>query len=160
MARENLDQIKEELNDAHQEFHETLDSEDEREALYHLFDLHDREFIECSVRLVKRIYAKEKKIEGVRTATSVCFGFLRLSRAVNIPTHQGCQDCSEYTKRCVRYHVAFLRDKGLCFPCLGSLSKGHQSRPCGARLKCKKRAKYHSTSLHEDSKGKKEHVKA
>ena len=58
---------------------------------------------------------------------------------------------------CVKDHVAFLRDKGLRFGCLG---KGHQCRSHGARLTCKKCAKYHPTSLHEDSRGKKEHVKA
>ncbi|KAL9976994.1 hypothetical protein ACROYT_G014349 [Oculina patagonica] len=45
------------------------------------------------------------------------------------------------------------RSKGVCFGCL---EKGHLSESCVARLKCKKCAKSHPTSLHEDSKNKKE----
>ena len=49
--------------------------------------------------------------------------------------------------------MAFLRSKGVCFGCL---EKGHLSKSCGARLKCKKCAKLHPTSLHEDPRNKKE----
>ena len=59
----------------------------------------------------------------------------------------------EYIKRSVQERVAFLRSKGVCFGCL---EKGHLSRSCGARLKCKKCARSHPTSLHEDSKKKQE----
>ena len=63
------------------------------------------------------------------------------------------EECVEYTKRSVQERVAFLRSKGACFGCL---EKGHLSKTCGARLNCKKCSKFHPTSLHEDSKNKKE----
>jgi len=56
-------------------------------------------------------------------------------------------------KLSVQERVAFLRLKGVCF---GYHEKGHLSKSCVARLKCKKCAKSHPTSLHEDSKNKKE----
>ena len=59
----------------------------------------------------------------------------------------------EYMKRSVQKRVAFLRSKGVCFGCL---EKGHLSRSFGARIKCKKCARSHPTSLHEDSKKKQE----
>ena len=63
----------------------------------------------------------------------------------------GLEECVEYTNRSVQERVAFLKSKGVCFGCL---EKGHLSRSCGARLKCKKCARSHPTSLHEDSKNK------
>ena len=63
------------------------------------------------------------------------------------------EECMEYMKRSVQERVAFLKSKGVCFGCL---EKGHLSKSCGARLKCKKCARSHPTSLHEDSKNKQE----
>ena len=63
LARDNIDKIKEEFNDAHHEFHEFLDSEEQRESSYPWFDLQDRVFMEMRTKLVDKIYSEEKKIE-------------------------------------------------------------------------------------------------
>ena len=63
------------------------------------------------------------------------------------------EECVEFMKQSVQERVAFLKSKGVCFGCL---EKGHLSRSCGARLKCKKCARSHPTSLHQDSKNKQE----
>ena len=52
-----------------------------------------------------------------------------------------------------RTEATFLKSKGVCFGCF---EKGHLSRSCGARLKCKKCARSQPTSLHEDLKNKQE----
>ena len=63
LARDNLDKIKEEFNDAHREFHEFLDSEEERESSYRWFDLQDRESMDTRIKLVDTIYSEERKVE-------------------------------------------------------------------------------------------------
>ena len=63
LARDNIDKIKEEFNDAHHEFHEFLNSEEERESSYRWFDLQDRVFMEMRTKLVDKIYSEEKEIE-------------------------------------------------------------------------------------------------
>lgn len=67
------------------------------------------------------------------------------------------EECMEYMKCSVLERVALLKSKGVCFGCL---EKGHLAKSCGARLKCKKCAKSHPTSLHKDSKNKQETPKA
>ena len=75
------------------------------------------------------------------------------ARCLLCQRNHSLEECLEYMKLSVQERVAFLRSKGACFGCL---EKGHLSKSCEARLKCKKCAKFHPTSLHEDSKNKKE----
>ena len=56
-----LDQLKDEFNDAHKDFDDLLELEEERNASYHWFDIRDREFIECRIRVCERIQALERK---------------------------------------------------------------------------------------------------
>ena len=77
LARDNIDKIKEDFNDAHHEFHEFLNSEEERESSYRWFDLQDRVFMEMRTKLVDKIYSEEKKIEKPKPK-SVLSGETRL----------------------------------------------------------------------------------
>ena len=49
--RDALDKSKKELNHAHNQFHDALESEKERLNAYNWFDQRDREFMECRLRL-------------------------------------------------------------------------------------------------------------
>lgn len=57
----------------------------------------------------------------------------------------GLEDCKKYLEQEVKQHVEFIRSNGLCFGCL---RKGHLSKTCRTRLKCKECSKYHPTSIH------------
>lgn len=61
-ARDNLDDLKDEFHDTHLEHDELLVTEEEREASYRWFDLRDREYTECRIRLCERIQAIEKDL--------------------------------------------------------------------------------------------------
>ena len=63
LARDNLDKIKNEFNDAHYEFYEYIDSEEERQTAYQWFDVQDRVAIELRTQLVDKIYSVEGKAE-------------------------------------------------------------------------------------------------
>ena len=57
--RFHLDQLKNEFNDAHKDFDDLLEFEEERNTSYQWFDNRDREFIECTIRVCERIQALE-----------------------------------------------------------------------------------------------------
>lgn len=80
LERDHLDRIKEEFNDAHHDFHEFLDTENDREASYRCFDVQDREFMECRLKLIEQIYAVEKASKGSR-AKSVASGYSKTSKS-------------------------------------------------------------------------------
>ena len=63
LARDNLDRIKDEFNDAHYAFYEYIDSEEERRPAYQWFDVQDRVAIELRTQLVDKIYSVERKAE-------------------------------------------------------------------------------------------------
>ena len=63
LARDNLDKIKGEFNDAHYEFYEYIDSEEERQTAYQWFDVQDRVAIELRTQLVDKSYSVERKAE-------------------------------------------------------------------------------------------------
>ena len=42
-----LDHLKDEFNDAHNEYDDLLELEEEKEALYQWFNIRDREFLDC-----------------------------------------------------------------------------------------------------------------
>ena len=68
--RDTLDQIKDEFNVAHHELQYLLKSEEEKEASYQYFDLHDRECMECRIILAERIYAVEKALSNSKPKSS------------------------------------------------------------------------------------------
>ncbi|XP_078347357.1 uncharacterized protein LOC144632559 [Oculina patagonica] len=59
--RFHLDRFKDEFDVAHKEHDDLLEFEEEREASYRWFDVRDREFFECRMRLCERIQALERK---------------------------------------------------------------------------------------------------
>ena len=59
VQRDNLDSLKEELNQAFKEYHDTKINEEETQASYQWFDLRDREYTECGMKLSERLYGKE-----------------------------------------------------------------------------------------------------
>ena len=59
--REILDVIKEELNQAYRSYDELLDDESAKGAAYRYFDLCDREFTECRMRLNEILRSIEQR---------------------------------------------------------------------------------------------------
>ena len=75
LARDNLNKIKDEFNNAHYEFYEYIDSEEDRQTSYQWFDVQDRVAIELRTQLVDKIYsvegkAEEEKFKSVLSGTS------------------------------------------------------------------------------------------
>ena len=60
---ENLDSIKEELNVAHRAFDALLEEESAKGAAYRDFDLCDREYAECRIRISERLRSIEQQME-------------------------------------------------------------------------------------------------
>ena len=58
---EELDFMKEDLNQAFKQYHDLLENEKDKEASYRCFDVIDREFGECRLKISSRIYAIERK---------------------------------------------------------------------------------------------------
>ena len=58
---EELDSLKEDLNQAFKQYHDLMETEEDREASYRYFDLIDREFSECHLKISSRIHAIERK---------------------------------------------------------------------------------------------------
>ena len=57
---EELDSLKEDLNQAFKQYHDLMDTEEDREASYRYFYLTDREFSELRLKISSRIHAVEK----------------------------------------------------------------------------------------------------
>ena len=58
---EELDSLKEDLNQAFKQYHDLMETEEDREASYRYFDLIDREFSELRLKISSQIHAAEKK---------------------------------------------------------------------------------------------------
>lgn len=58
---EELDSLKEDLNQAFKQYHDLMETEEDREASYRYFDLIDREFSELRLKIGSQIHAIEKK---------------------------------------------------------------------------------------------------
>jgi len=59
-TRFHLDKLKDEFNDTQKGYDDLLESEEEKEASYHWFDMWDREFIECQIRVCKHMQAIQR----------------------------------------------------------------------------------------------------
>ena len=76
IQRDALDAQTEHFNKAHQSYHELLESFEDTEASYQWFDLRDREYQQCRMKISERIYAVERKsckqssIKSFRSKTS------------------------------------------------------------------------------------------
>lgn len=60
----------------------------------------------------------------------------------------GLEDCKEFLEKNIEARVDFIRSSGLSFGCL---RKGHRSKNCRTRLKCKECSKFHPMSIHDPS---------
>ena len=69
--RENLDSLKDELNQPFKEYHDTTIKEQEKQASYQWFEMQDHEYTECRVKLSERLYALERKSEKSKSASPV-----------------------------------------------------------------------------------------
>ena len=58
--RDYLDRLKDEFNDAQKAYDDLLESPEEKYASYQWFNICDREFAECRIRICERIQALEK----------------------------------------------------------------------------------------------------
>ena len=58
--RDYLDRLKDEFNDAQKAYDDLLESPEEKDASYQWFDIRDREFTECRIRICERIQALAK----------------------------------------------------------------------------------------------------
>ena len=59
--RDVLDAQKEQFNEAHQAYHDLLESFDDSNASYHWFDTRDREYQLCRMRICEKIHALERE---------------------------------------------------------------------------------------------------
>ena len=59
-ARDELDLLKDKLGEAHELYESFLETEAEKEASYRWFDVKDRDFTDCRLRLCKRIHSLER----------------------------------------------------------------------------------------------------
>jgi len=55
------------------------------------------------------------------------------------------EECKQFSERKQKEKIQFLREKGVCFACLGH---GHMSKDCNRRLTCKVCGQTHPTVLH------------
>ena len=59
--REQFDKLKEELNEAHNGVYELLDTDEAKQECYQRFDMHDREFTECRMRISEQIQSLDNR---------------------------------------------------------------------------------------------------
>ena len=59
--RDILDRQKEQFSEAHQAYHEMLEFSDDSEASYHWFDIRDREYQQCRMKICEKIHALERE---------------------------------------------------------------------------------------------------
>lgn len=76
-----LDHLKDEFNDAHKEYNDLLESEEEKEDSYRWFKIWDREFLECRNRICERIQELERNSAG-STLSSLSTKHLSLALVV------------------------------------------------------------------------------
>ena len=81
-VRDTLDKAKEELNQAQSKYDQALETKEERVESYNWFDLRDREFMECRLRLIERIQCLDKIQSHLSEASSVRSGKSRRSESV------------------------------------------------------------------------------
>ena len=66
-----LDNLKDKFNTAFEEHDDLIQSEKEKEDSYRRFDIRDREFIECRVRLCERMQSLERYLSRAQSVRSV-----------------------------------------------------------------------------------------
>ena len=114
--RDALDKSKEELNHAHNQFHDALESEKERLDAYNWFDLRDQEFMECRLRLMEHIQSLERVKVKMSEASSVKSG--KSCHSESVASSRSARSMRiEAAAKSARLHaeIEFLEhDKELC----------------------------------------------
>ena len=90
--RDNLDELKDEFNEAHRAYEALLETEAEKLLSYQWFDQRDREFMECRIRVCQQIRTCEesdrRSVVSHRSKSFVTFGLLKtkpgLARVVKL----------------------------------------------------------------------------
>ena len=70
--RDALDTQTERFNEAHQAYHDLLESLDDSDASYHWFDIRDREYQQCRIRICEKIHALERESHKESSIISSC----------------------------------------------------------------------------------------
>ncbi|KAK3724970.1 hypothetical protein QZH41_005872 [Actinostola sp. cb2023] len=65
--RDQLDILKDSFNEAYENHNKLLETEDEKEASYRYFDIAEREYAECRIRVCERIHALERQAYKTET---------------------------------------------------------------------------------------------
>lgn len=63
-ARDVLDEEKENFNDAHNSYDQMLDSIESKDTSYKWFDIRDREYYECRLKMCERIHTMEREADS------------------------------------------------------------------------------------------------
>ena len=61
--RDILDRQRDQFNEAHQAYHELLEFSDDLEASYHWFDIRDRDYQQCRMRICEKIHGMERECQ-------------------------------------------------------------------------------------------------
>ena len=93
---EELDSLKDDLNQAFKHYHDLMETEEEREVSYRYFNLIDREFSECRLKISSQIHAiKRKAFKENSSATS---SHSRVSSSTKSSQLSGSSACSRKIK--------------------------------------------------------------
>ena len=97
---EELNSLKEDLNQAFKQYHDVMETEEDREGSYRYFDLIDHEFSELCLKISSRIHAAEKRAFeeklSVKSSHSSCFVYHEIFQIVQLLcTFMEDQGCSQ-----------------------------------------------------------------
>ena len=87
VERDQLDKLKDAFNDAQSAFDEILDTEEGKQLAYQWFDIRDREYTECRVKITEQIQALERKLYKKGSVKSGHSG--KSLRSLNSSTSKG-----------------------------------------------------------------------
>ena len=93
-----------------------------------------------STSLPQRVTLSTSSQRSSSSSDKTCLFCKRLNHIID--------DCREFSRKSMDERREFVKSQGLCFGCL---NHGHMSKSCQNRSQCKKCAKRHPTSLHDDS---------
>ena len=89
--RDNLDELKDEFNEAHRAYEALLETEAEKLLSYQWFDQRDREFMECRIRVCQQIRTCEesdrRSVVSHRSNRSSRSGYSRQSRGSHVSSN-------------------------------------------------------------------------
>lgn len=72
--RDSLDLIKEEFNEACRAYEELLEETHDKDEAYRWYDVQDREYSECRMRIAEHLHAMERRSQRTKSVKSSCSG--------------------------------------------------------------------------------------